>query len=125
MGRTIEQVDGDVTLVDDETLRRLRGEYLEAHTTPSYHGPHAAANYARHRERFEALAGVREAIEWWGPAYEIEQGRKLTDREQMKAFYLTFGVTTLEAVSLKRADADALRKKLLDWMELKGFTIPA
>lgn len=124
-GRTIEQVDGDVTLVDDETLAKLRGEYLDAHTTPSYHGPHAAANYARHRERFEALAGVREAIEWWGPAYEIEQGRKMTDREQMKAFYLTFGVTTLEAVSLRRSEAESLRKKVLDWMELKGFTIPA
>ena len=124
-GRTIEQVDGDVTLVDDETLAKLRGEYLEAHTTPHYGGPHAAANYARHRERFEALAGVREAIEWWGPAYEIEQGRKLTDREQMKAFYLTFGVTTLEAVSLRRSEAETLRKKVLDWMELKGFTIPA
>ena len=124
-GRTIEQVDGDVTLVDDETLAKLRGEYLEAHTTPHYGGPHAAANYARHRERFEALSGVREAIEWWGPAYEIEQGRKLTDREQMKAFYLTFGVTTLEAVSLRRAEAETLRKKVLDWMELKGFTIPA
>lgn len=124
-GRTVEQVDGDVTLVDEETLAKLRGEYLEAHTTPSYHGPHAAALYARHRERHEALAGVREAIEWWGPAYEIEQGRKLTDREQMKAFYLTFGVTTLEAVSLKRADAETLRKKVLDWMELKGFTISA
>ena len=123
-GRTIEQVDGDVTLVDEETLRRLRGEYLDAHTTPVFGGPHAAANYARHRERFEALAGVREAIEWWGPAYEIEQGRKLTDREQMKAFYLTFGVTTLEAVSLRRSEAESLRKKVLDWMELKGFTIP-
>ena len=124
-GRTIEQVDGDVTLVDEETLARLRGEYLEAHTTPVYGGPHSAALYARHRERHEALSAVRQAMEWWGPFYEAEQGRKLTDREQMKAFYLTFGVTTLEAVSLKRADADALRKKVLDWMELKGFTIPA
>lgn len=124
-GRTIEQVDGDVTLVDEETLARLRGEYLDAHTTPSYGGLHAAANYARHRERHEALSAVRQAIEWWGPFYEAEQGRKLTDREQMKAFYLTFGVTTLEAVSLKRAEAETLRKKVLDWMELKGFTIPA
>lgn len=124
-GRTIEQVDGDVVLLDEETLARLRGEYLAAHTTPSYGGPHAAALYARHRERHEALAGVRQAMEWWGPAYEIEQGRKLTDREQMKAFYLTFGVATLEALALRRADADALRKKVLDWMELKGFTIPA
>ena len=124
-GRTIEQVDGDVTLVDEETLARLRGEYLEAHTTPAYGGPHSAALYARHRERHEALSAVRQAIEWWGPFYEAEQGRKLTDREQMKAFYLCFGITTLEAVSLKRADADALRKKVLDWMELKGFTIPA
>lgn len=124
-GRTIEQVDGDATLVDDETLAKLRGEYLEAHTTPHYGGPHAAANYARHRERHEALSAVRQAIEWWGPFYEAEQGRKLTDREQMKAFYLTFGVTTLEAVSLKRAEAETLRKKVLDWMELKGFTIPA
>ena len=124
-GRTIEQVDGDVTLVDEETLARLCGEYLEAHTTPHYGGPHAAANYARHRERFEALSAVRQAMEWWGPFYEAEQGRKLTDREQMKAFYLTFGVTTLEAVSLRRADADSLRKKVIDWMELKGFTIPA
>lgn len=124
-GRTIEQVDGDVTLVDEETLARLRGEHLDAHTTPVYGGPHSAALYARHRERHEALAAVRQAMEWWGPFYEAEQGRKLTDREQMKAFYLTFGVTTLEAVSLKRAEADALRKKVLDWMELKGFTIPA
>ena len=124
-GRTIEQVDGDVTLVDEETLAKLRGEYLDAHTTPSYGGPHSAALYARHRERHESLSALRQVVEWWGPFYEAEQGRKLTDREQMKAFYLTFGVTTLEAVSLKRADADALRKKVLDWMELKGFTIPA
>ena len=124
-GRTLEQVDGDVMLVDEETLAKLRGEYLAAHTTPSYGGPHSAALYARHRERHEALSAVRQAIEWWGPFYEAEQGRKLTDREQMKAFYLTFGVTTLEAVSLKRAEAETLRKKVLDWMELKGFTIPA
>lgn len=124
-GRTIEQVDGDVTLVDEETLARLRGEYLAAHTTPLYGGPHSAALYARHRERHEALSAVRQAIEWWGPFYEAEQGRKLTDREQMKAFYLTFGVTTLGAVSLKRAEAETLRKKVLDWMDLKGFTIPA
>ena len=124
-GRTIEQVDGDVTLVDEETLARLRGEYLDAHTTPIYGGPHAAALYARHRERHEALSALRQAIEWWGTFYEAEQGRKLTDREQMKAFYLTFGVTTLEAVSLRRSEADSLRKKVLDWMELKGFTIPA
>ena len=114
-----------MTLVDEETLRRLRGEYLDAHTTPSYGGPHAAALYARHRERHAALTDLQRVIEWWGPFYEIEQGRKLTDREQMKAFYLTFGVTTLEALALKRADAEALRKKVLDWMELKGFTIPA
>lgn len=124
-GRTIEQVDGDVTLVDDETLRRLRGEYLDAHTTPVFGGQFAAKHYADHAARFQALQDLRNLLEWWGPAYEIEQGRKLTDREQMKAFYLTFGVTTLEAVSLKRADAETLRKKVLDWMELKGFTIPA
>ena len=124
-GRTIVQVDGDVSLVDEETLARLRGEYLDAYTTPNYGGPHSAALYARHRERHEALSAVRQAIEWWGPFYEAEQGRKLTDREQMKAFYLCFGITTLEAVSLKRAEADSLRKKVLDWMELKGFTIPA
>lgn len=124
-GRTIEQVDGDVSLVDDETLARLRGEYLAAHTTPSYGGPHAAALYARHRERHAELSELQQTMEWWGPSYEIEQGRKLTDREQQKAFYLTFGVTTLEALSLKRADAEALRNKVLDWLKLKGFTIPA
>lgn len=124
-GRTIEQVDGDVVLLDEETLRQLRGEYLAAHTTPSYGGPHAAALFARHRERHAALTDLQRVIEWWGPCYEIEQGRKLTDREQQKAFFLVFGITTLEALALKRADAEALRKKVLDWMELKGFTIPA
>lgn len=124
-GRTIEHVDGDVVLLDEETLRQLRGEYLAAHTTPSYGGPHAAALYARHRERHEALTDLQRVIEWWGPCYEIEQGRRLSDREQQKAFFLVFGITTLEALALKRADAEALRKKVLDWMELKGFTIPA
>lgn len=124
-GRAIEQVDGDVVLLDEETLRHLRGEYLAAHTTPSYGGPHAAALYARHRERHAALTDLQRVIEWWGPCYEIEQGRRLSDREQQKAFYLVFGITTLEALSLRRADAEALRKKVLDWMELKGFTIPA
>jgi DNA repair protein RadD len=123
-GRTIEQVDGDVVLLDEETLRQLRGEYLAAHTTPSFGGPHAAALYARHRERHTALTELQRVIEWWGPMYEIEQGRKLTDREQQKAFFLVFGITTLEALALKRADAEALRKKVLDWIELKGFTIP-
>lgn len=124
-GRTIEQVDGDVVLLDEETLRQLRGEYLTAHTTPSYGGPHAAALYARHRERHAALTDLQRVIEWWGPCYEIEQGRRLSDREQQKAFYLVFDITTLEALALKRADAEALKKKVLDWMELKGFTIPA
>lgn len=124
-GRTIEQVDGDVVLLDEETLRQLRGEYLAAHTTPSYGGPHAAALYARHRERHAALTDLQRVIEWWGPMYEIEQGRRLSDREQQKAFFLVFGITTLEALALKRADAEALKKKVLDWMELKGFTIPA
>lgn len=123
--RTIEQVDGDVGLVDEETLARLRGEIREANTTPSLGGKWAAKHYKDHAERFRALQDLSQTLTWWGPAYELEQGRKLSDREQAKAFYLTFGVDVYTAQALKRADAAALRQKILDWFELKQITIAA
>lgn len=123
--RTIEQVDGDVGLVDEETLARLRGEIREATTTPQLKGTWAAAHYKHHAERFKALQNLAESLTWWGPAYEMEQGVKLSDREQAKAFYLTFGVDVFTAQALKRAEAEALRQKILDWFELKQITIAA
>lgn len=123
--RTLEQVDGDVDLVDDATLAKLRGEIRDATTTPNLRGEWAAKHYKDHAERFKALQSLSEIITWWGPAYEIEQGRKLSDREQRKAFFLVFGVDVMTAQALKRKDAEALEKKVLDWLALKEITIAA
>lgn len=123
-GRTIEQVDGDPSELDAETLAKLRGEVAAAIATPNFYGDYSAANYKRHAEKVYALEALKKSMTYFGPAFAQIQRRELSDAEQAKAFYLTFGVDVFSAQTLKRAEADALKNKVLDWLAVKGFTIP-
>lgn len=114
--RTVEAVDGDIGLLDPETLRQMRGEAMAVDRPPkvppgaSYQIAAGIAN--RHREKQKAQAALREAIALWGAGQSARGKRPLSDREQAKAFYLAFGVDVLSAQGLPRADAEALRGRV-------------
>lgn len=114
--RTVEAVDGDLGLLDAETLRQMRGE-IDAINAPakvpfgaSYQIAAGIAN--RHREKQQAQADLRESIALWGAGQSALSRRPLSDREQQKAFFLTFGIDVMTAQTLPRADAEALHQRV-------------
>ena len=114
--RTVESVDGDLGLLDAETLRQMRGE-IEAINAPAKvpHGASyqiAAGIANRHREKQQAQADLRESIALWGAGQSALSRRPLSDREQQKAFFLTFGIDVMTAQGLPRADAEALHGRV-------------
>lgn len=122
--RTVEAVDGDLGLLDAETLRKMRGDADVINRPPAV--PHGASYVVaagianRHRERQEAQLALREAIALWGAGQSALSARPLSDREQAKAFYLSFGIDVLSAQGLPRADAEALRSRVEESMRIDG-----
>lgn len=111
-----EQVDGDLALLSPEVLEALRaelpvseGEYRERLMASRLPEIPLRANMKRHGERLDALATLRHEIAVWSGRLHAEG---LSDREINKAFYLTFGLSTIEALSLGRKEAEALRTRI-------------
>ena len=116
------EVEGDLELLDDETMAAIRASYAEARQSIEHYrsaiasGEHgrmnhmmASANVNRHREKLEALAELDESMARFGGKY---RARGESDSQIQRRFYATFGVDVLTAASLKRADADKLRGKI-------------
>lgn len=105
-----EQVDGDLFELDAEALARMRGE-IDA--PPAFHPDPLVARsiVARHRERAEAQAALREAMAQWAGRYS-QATDEATCRELQRRFYVTWGVDVLSAQALGRADAEALRERI-------------
>lgn len=116
------EVEGDLELLDDETMAAIRASYAEARQSIEHYrsaiasGKHgrmshmmASANVNRHREKLEALAELDDAMARFGGKY---RARGESDSQIQRRFYATFGVDVLTAASLKRADADKLRGKI-------------
>lgn len=119
--RTIEQVEGDLVEIDPETLARLRGE-IDRIDAPDYtigdRLKHAGAPasavmgaMARHRERQEAQAVLRERIAVWA-GYQRAAGG--SDRVIHRRFYRSFGVDMITAQTLGRGDADRLSNRVYE-----------
>jgi len=112
----ISAVDGDVFELDDRTLALLRGTMDSNFAPPTY--PHGASDmirrgiYNRHEEKLRAITQLRQSMATWCAGASVRAPRTLSDREQAKAFYLTFGVDVMTACSLKAADAIALRSRV-------------
>lgn len=113
------QVDGDLYELDPDVLAQMRNEVVGARETPeamrdrltAQHVPPAGvmANVKRQRERLDALVKLDlKLAEWAG--YRRAEG--LSDSEIFRKFYLTYGVSWLEAQALKAADADKLRERI-------------
>lgn len=114
-----EFVDGDLYELDPDVLAQMRNEVVGARETPeamrdrltAQHVPPAGvmANVKRQRERLDALVRLDlKLAEWAG--YRRAEG--LSDSEIFRKFYLTYGVSWLEAQALKAADADKLRERI-------------
>lgn len=111
-----EQVDGDLALLSPEVLAALRADlpeseagYRERLMASGLPEVPLRANMKRHRERLDALAALRLEMAVWSGRLHADG---LSDREINKAFWLEFGMTTIEALSLGRKEAEALRTRI-------------
>lgn len=113
-----EAVDGVLALMDDETLARLRGEvpmgadeYLAAQLATGLPPRFAHSNAKKHKERLGVLEDLKGVMALWGGIYHA---RGETDSELQRRFWLTFGVSVLEAQTLSREDAERLLTRVSD-----------
>lgn len=113
------QVDGDLYELDPDVLAQMRNEVVGARETPeamrdrltAQHVPMPGvmSNVKRQKERLDALVKLDlKLAEWAG--YRRAEG--LSDSEIFRKFYLTYGVSWIEAQALKAADADKLRERI-------------
>lgn len=113
------QVDGDLYELDPTVLAQMRNEVVGARETPeamrdrltAQHVPvpGVMANIKRQKERLDALVKLDVSLSVWA-GYRRAEG--LSDSEIFRKFYLTYGVSWLEAQALKAADADKLRERI-------------
>lgn len=113
------QVDGDLYELDPNVLAQMRNEVVGARETPeamrdrltAQHVPvpGVMSNVKRQRERLDALVRLDLSLATWA-GYRRAEG--LSDSEIFRKFYLTYGVSWLEAQALKAADADKLRERI-------------
>lgn len=114
-----EFVDGDLYELDPDVLAQMRNEVVGARETPeamrdrltalNVPVPGVMSNVKRQRERLDALVKLDlKLAEWAG--YRRAEG--LSDSEIFRKFYLTYGMSWLEAQALKAADADKLRERI-------------
>jgi DNA repair protein RadD len=111
-----EMVDGDLTLLDRDTLERLRvATVLESPDSVATRAGHAggeaaaAGARARQRERIEAQSELRDAIAQWA-GYRRAEGRD--DSQSYRLFFHRFGMSVPEALAMKRADMVNLTETL-------------
>jgi superfamily II DNA or RNA helicase len=112
-------VDGDLFELDAETLAQMRAEVVGARETPEAMRdrltaqrvpvPGVMANVKRQGERIDALVRLDHTLSQWA-GYRRAEG--LSDSEIFRKFYLTYGVSWIEAQALKAAEANKLRQRI-------------
>lgn len=114
----VEVVAGVLSLLDDETLARLRGETpksVEDFTREMYAsrlpGRFAGANVKRHKERLDTLEVLKDVMATWAGPYHA---RGESDAEIQRRFYLTFGCDVWSAQNLDRVEAEKLLTRVSD-----------
>lgn len=119
--RTIEMVEGDLILLDRETLAKMRAEtLLESPQSVAERVAAAAGSIAgrgagnRQYEKVEAHKELAETIAVWAA---LERNRGFTDQEIHRRFYMTLGCDVLTALS-----ASKTRQEMETLTEtIKGF----
>lgn len=108
-----ELVDGDLTELDAETLRRMRGDVQKLDGMPFYPANASAeirgAISKNHFIRQRSQAVLRETIATWA-GWQRSLGRD--DQESYRRFFFHFGVDVLGAQALRSAEAEALAARI-------------
>lgn len=117
----IEQIDGDLMLLDRAALAKLRAAIElpsaadAAQRAMMAAGPAAAAGAAaRQVERIQAQARLRDVIELWA-GHQRAAGR--SDRESYRRFYAALGMDVLSALALPRKEMDTLSDTIGEWIK--------
>lgn len=116
------EVDGDIYLLSDEYLARVRGEIKLVDSDappvlpldPKLH--HVVRK--RHQERKIEQHSLRKVIELWAGSYP-----DVSNEVNYKRFYLLFGVDVLQALALGAGDAGTLREKISNQMAERGIVV--
>ena len=108
--RTIEMVEGDLVLLDRESLERMRAQTLlespadVGRRVASVAGPIAGKGVAnRQMEKIGAQTALKEVIAQWAA---IERLKGFNDREIHRKFYILTGLDVLSALSRERSRQD-------------------
>lgn len=116
-----EFVDGDLMLLDESTLKRMRGEIERIDGAPLYpQGLEPAAMGAirrNHLERQGAQRELRAVMDLWG-GWQKHLGRGAS--EAQRRFYLRYGVDVMSAYALNKADAELLTTRVNDELQRAG-----
>jgi len=118
--RTVEQVDGDLMLLDFETLKKMRETIeIEQPISVGNRVAMAAGQFAGQRhmnlqiEKIQAQLRLKETIAIWA-GHERAKGRP--DQQSYRRFYhATGGIDVLSALSLSRVEMDKLHEMIAGW----------
>lgn len=116
----LEKVDGDLILLDRDTLEKMRAEtVLESPASVGQRVGMVAGEFAakgainRQIERIQEQQKLSENIAQWA-GIQRSLGRK--DQESYRRFYLTAGVDVLTALTLGREEMSNLNAKITSWI---------
>lgn len=117
--RSIEQIDGDLLLLDRDTLAQMRAAtVLESPASVAERvalvaGPIAGKGAAkRAMERHSAQQRLSDAIAQWAA---IERAKGRTDQQSYRRFYLTTGIDVLTALTGTRQEMEELSQRVEGW----------
>lgn len=120
--RTLDVVDGDLVLLDRDTLAAMRAAtVLDSPAAVGNAAGHVAGPLAakgavnRSIERHAAQQRLTAALAQWAGC---ERAKGRTDRETHKRLYLTTGVDVLTALAMPRRDMELLAEKIEGWCVL-------
>lgn len=126
-----EHVDGDLELLTEETLAELYasvrknvptiGEYQEWLLSKRVPAINYAANTKRHREHLAEILHLKWAMGLWG-GWRKQQGDN--DSQMQRRFFHLFGLDVITAQGLPRAEAEALRLKIIGRLTLDEVSMP-
>jgi superfamily II DNA or RNA helicase len=116
------EVDGDIYLLDDEYLRKIRGEIklVDSPMPPSLPNDPKLHHIVRrrHQERFNEQHTLRKVMELWAGTYP-----DVSNEVNYKRFYLLFGIDVIQAFALGAGEAAALREKISKQMAERGIVV--
>lgn len=127
-GRTLEEVEGDLTELSPEILARMRGEADRIMESPddvqnrflNAGASHlvAAGAAKQHRLRLECQTVLRNVMMMFGDFYRDQLGCDV--RSAQITFWELFGIDVMSAQVLGRNDAEALTQRIREHLSVMG-----